>query len=298
MILTRHCARCFFCSAFMRERILSNTVEDPVTLEEVQAVALQQKVKKRRKHRKTHGLIGFQELSKRIAARWKEIPPWERKLFEYQAMVEKHERDAELKRWKEEQSQQPQQPPVPSNASSIAAVASDGNSESFSNHPGAIENLVGSARVEATDHALDPTKVSQPVSPSSSTSTLKGSAATIVSRTPSPVSSLVAPVSVSSDSAVATISPTSSCAVVDPLSGEAQLGDTPVDATGQSESFIPGAVAHPDPVTNESPDLTDLWDDLDVLLPSSSPVDGSSTVPALEDDFPLMDYEMLESLVQ
>ena len=86
-------------TGWIRERILDGSDGHSVapTMEDIKRITLQQKTKKRRKHRKTHGRIGFQELSKIIAIRWRELPEEHRELFETQARIEKDERDAKLR---------------------------------------------------------------------------------------------------------------------------------------------------------------------------------------------------------
>jgi len=66
-----------------RERILNGTdkLGLPVTAEDVYRISLQHKEKKRRVHRKSHGVIGFQELSKTIALRWKALTEEQRRVF-------------------------------------------------------------------------------------------------------------------------------------------------------------------------------------------------------------------------
>eukprot|EP00523_Entomoneis_sp_CCMP467_P015432 CAMPEP_0168781688 /NCGR_PEP_ID=MMETSP0725-20121227/8765_1 /TAXON_ID=265536 /ORGANISM="Amphiprora sp., Strain CCMP467" /LENGTH=374 /DNA_ID=CAMNT_0008831573 /DNA_START=29 /DNA_END=1153 /DNA_ORIENTATION=+ len=86
-------------TAFERERILNGTDQLglPATVADAQRISAQQKARKRRQHRKSHGKISFQELSRRIAERWKKLPEAERKVFEQQALVEKMEREAKLR---------------------------------------------------------------------------------------------------------------------------------------------------------------------------------------------------------
>mmetsp|Transcript_17530 Transcript_17530/g.40827 ORF Transcript_17530/g.40827 Transcript_17530/m.40827 type:complete len:336 (-) Transcript_17530:115-1122(-) len=88
-----------------RERILNGTdkLGLPVTAEDVYRISLQHKEKKRRVHRKSHGVIGFQELSKTIALRWKALTEEQRRVFEHQAELEKLERQARLRVWKAQQ---------------------------------------------------------------------------------------------------------------------------------------------------------------------------------------------------
>ena len=95
-------------SAYERQRILAKRDfpgAPPATLADVQRVAYQNQFKKRRQHRKTEGLIGFQALSNLIATRWRNLSPSERALFEYQATVEKVKRDHAMKEWKRREKQ-------------------------------------------------------------------------------------------------------------------------------------------------------------------------------------------------
>ena len=84
-----------------RERILNGTdkLGLQVTMKDVKRIAEQHKSKKKRQHRKSHGLITFQELSRIIANRWRELPMAERQLFEDQAAVEKEERMVLVHEW-------------------------------------------------------------------------------------------------------------------------------------------------------------------------------------------------------
>ena len=83
---------------YERERILQGTDHDEkkATVEDVKRISDQYKTKKRRAHRKSHGLISFQELSRIIAERWKSLPEDEKKIFEAQAQIEKQERLARI----------------------------------------------------------------------------------------------------------------------------------------------------------------------------------------------------------
>lgn len=59
---------------------------------------------RRRKHRKTHGKIGFSDLARAIAEKWKTLDCSERTIFESQAMADKRRYSAELEAWKEVQT--------------------------------------------------------------------------------------------------------------------------------------------------------------------------------------------------
>jgi HMG (high mobility group) box len=55
--------------------------------------------KPRRKHRKTHGKIGFAELAKAIATNWKNLDVEQREIFERQAAVQKEKYMEAVKMW-------------------------------------------------------------------------------------------------------------------------------------------------------------------------------------------------------
>mmetsp|Transcript_29979 Transcript_29979/g.49493 ORF Transcript_29979/g.49493 Transcript_29979/m.49493 type:complete len:396 (+) Transcript_29979:63-1250(+) len=55
---------------------------------------------RRRKHRKTHGKIGFADLARRIADSWKNIDSSSRAVFEARAGIEKQRYKKELEAWK------------------------------------------------------------------------------------------------------------------------------------------------------------------------------------------------------
>jgi hypothetical protein len=55
---------------------------------------------RRRKHRKTHGKIGFADLARSIADKWKNIEPTARSVFEARADIEKQRYKKELEAWK------------------------------------------------------------------------------------------------------------------------------------------------------------------------------------------------------
>mmetsp|Transcript_1043 Transcript_1043/g.1387 ORF Transcript_1043/g.1387 Transcript_1043/m.1387 type:complete len:216 (-) Transcript_1043:50-697(-) len=75
-----------------RKRILNGTdnIRRPVTLEELEQVLAEHKVKLgKRSHRKSHGKIGFHALTQTIAGRWKVLDHESRKLLEHQAKIQK-----------------------------------------------------------------------------------------------------------------------------------------------------------------------------------------------------------------
>ena len=85
-------------TTFLRKKIIEGTHLDgiPATVQEVQQISLQHKTKTKRVHRKTHGKYTFQELSRIIAAGWKELPQDQKVVFEDQAKIEKMEREQKI----------------------------------------------------------------------------------------------------------------------------------------------------------------------------------------------------------
>lgn len=83
-----------------REKLVSNTPDSdaPVTLESLK-VDPQRKTTKRR-HRKSHGKIGFADLARTIAEKWKTLDPESRKVFEACAAKEKERYQKEITEWK------------------------------------------------------------------------------------------------------------------------------------------------------------------------------------------------------
>jgi hypothetical protein len=82
-----------------REKIVSNAPDIPVTLESLKIDP--RRPPKKRRHRKSHGKIGFADLTRRIAERWKSIDPESRSVFEACAAGEKQRYKEEIKDWKE-----------------------------------------------------------------------------------------------------------------------------------------------------------------------------------------------------
>lgn len=77
-----------------RKRILAGTSSDPFTVEETQEFVDEQRRKRsspqpRRLHRKTHGMVSFQEMARTLADRWKLLTPEEKKIFDDCAASEK-----------------------------------------------------------------------------------------------------------------------------------------------------------------------------------------------------------------
>lgn len=89
-------------TGLLRERIVNETDQLglPFTEEDVRRISKQYKMKEKRKHRKSHGLITFRELSKLIAERWRALPQSQKDIFERQALREKLERDFRLEETK------------------------------------------------------------------------------------------------------------------------------------------------------------------------------------------------------
>lgn len=82
-----------------REQILNGT-DFKATAEDAARMSAQHKTKKRREHRKSHGKISFQDLSKMIAQRWKDLAEDQKQVFEEQAMLEKEERQQKMRQWR------------------------------------------------------------------------------------------------------------------------------------------------------------------------------------------------------
>lgn len=84
-----------------REKLVSNapdTPDKPVTIESLK-VDPHRKPKKRR-HRKSHGKIGFADLARTIADKWKSLDAESRKVFEACAAKEKERYQEEVKKYK------------------------------------------------------------------------------------------------------------------------------------------------------------------------------------------------------
>ena len=60
---------------------------------------------KKRRHRVAHGKIGFAALAQTVAARWKELPPDERSVFEARAAIEKTRYKGEMEAWNKTQKE-------------------------------------------------------------------------------------------------------------------------------------------------------------------------------------------------
>ena len=90
-----------------RKRILNNTdhLNLPLTNEEIRGIIAEHKVQGKRAHRKTHGKIGFKELARTIAGRWKKLDSTTKALLERHALVEKEEHRKIFKAWKKRQKE-------------------------------------------------------------------------------------------------------------------------------------------------------------------------------------------------
>jgi len=81
-----------------REKIVTNAPDTPVTLESLK-IDSTRKLKKRR-HRKSHGKIGFADLARKIAEKWKTLDKESRSVFEACALKEKARYQKEISEWK------------------------------------------------------------------------------------------------------------------------------------------------------------------------------------------------------
>lgn len=57
----------------------------------------------KRKHRKSHGNIGFHELNRIVSNRWKSLTESEKEIFEQQALLEKEDHARRVKEWEAQQ---------------------------------------------------------------------------------------------------------------------------------------------------------------------------------------------------
>jgi len=81
-----------------REKLVSNAPDTPVTLESLKVDPVRKP--KKRRHRKSHGKIGFADLARTIAEKWKTLDAESRKVFEACASKEKERYQREIKEWK------------------------------------------------------------------------------------------------------------------------------------------------------------------------------------------------------
>jgi hypothetical protein len=86
-----------------RKRILAGTDKGNLHIspEELCEISAEHKFKPKRAHRKSHGKIGFRELARTIAGRWKALGAETRKVLDHQAQVEKQEHAKQFKLWSE-----------------------------------------------------------------------------------------------------------------------------------------------------------------------------------------------------
>ena len=98
-------------TALCRERIRKGIpLQLPATADDVTRISLQNKLRKRREHRKTSPGMSFEVMSQMIITQWKNLPSDQRTLFELEADLLKEEREVALAQWKVQvQSQQQQQ---------------------------------------------------------------------------------------------------------------------------------------------------------------------------------------------
>ncbi|KAL7559368.1 hypothetical protein ACA910_008244 [Epithemia clementina (nom. ined.)] len=91
-----------------RKRILDGTdiLHLPITREDLHQICLgHKKTKARRVHRKSHGKIGFGDLARTIAGRWKKLDAPSLQVLRAQAAVEKKEFAMHHKLWRQETRQ-------------------------------------------------------------------------------------------------------------------------------------------------------------------------------------------------
>jgi len=107
-----------------RTRILDGTDHEcfPITLSFVQRVVSAQKGRPKRPHRKSHGKIGFRELARTVASRWKKIDDETRQVFQYQAMLEREAYEKEYAEWKESKETHKEKRTPSKNTSSGSAI--------------------------------------------------------------------------------------------------------------------------------------------------------------------------------
>jgi hypothetical protein len=83
-----------------RERLVTGDSQKNVLLEDISAICDQHKQKKaKRKHRKTHGKIGFADLARTIAARWRNLEQPTKSMYEGCASTEKARYQKEVSVW-------------------------------------------------------------------------------------------------------------------------------------------------------------------------------------------------------
>jgi hypothetical protein len=88
-----------------RERLVTGDAQKNVLLEDISAICVQHKKKKaKRKHRKTHGKIGFADLARTIASRWKSLKPPIKAMYDGCASIEKARYQKEVAVWAKAQA--------------------------------------------------------------------------------------------------------------------------------------------------------------------------------------------------
>ncbi|KAL7558947.1 hypothetical protein ACA910_017446 [Epithemia clementina (nom. ined.)] len=90
-----------------RKRILDGTdsLRLPITVQDIKQVREEHSKKRgKRLHRKTHGKIGFRDLARTVANRWKNLDESTRNLLDQQALEERNEHDKLNQEWSRMQS--------------------------------------------------------------------------------------------------------------------------------------------------------------------------------------------------
>jgi hypothetical protein len=88
-----------------RERLVTGDAQKNVLREEIRAVCEMHKLKKeKRKHRKTHGKIGFADLARTIASRWRSLKPSTKSMYEECASIEKARYQKDVAEWVKNQA--------------------------------------------------------------------------------------------------------------------------------------------------------------------------------------------------
>jgi hypothetical protein len=87
-----------------RERIINGDDSWEFTAEDIRMIGIgsPQGGSKTRRHRKTHGKIGFQDLAKMIASKWRALETENRVHFDCRAAVEKQRYTKEMEKWNKE----------------------------------------------------------------------------------------------------------------------------------------------------------------------------------------------------
>lgn len=93
----------------MRRRILreNDHIDREVTPEEIQELLIEHRNKKgKRLHRRTHGKVGFRELTTRISGKWKKADSQTLKILSEFAAIEKEKYYGEMLEWNKKQERQ------------------------------------------------------------------------------------------------------------------------------------------------------------------------------------------------